>query len=140
VLVEAKKRKPDLTSASRVGAQSWVSFAAGRAGFYFGWGFSKKGFQVELYIDPGEAAENKAFFDALWMSRGEIEAQLGFPLVWERLNARRASRVVARRDGATIDGDPNALAELQQWAVATMIKFAMVLRPIVKELSPLQPA
>jgi hypothetical protein len=140
ILIETKKRKPDLTSASRVSPQSWVSFGAGRAGFSIGWGFSRKGFQVELYIDAGEAAENKGFFDALQARRAEIEAALGFQLQWERLDARRASRIVARRDGATINDDPQALAELQAWGITAMIKFANVVRPIIKDLVPIQPA
>lgn len=49
--------------------------------------------RVELYIDDADPATNKAIFDALAKKRPEIETAFGGPLLWQRLNDKRASRV-----------------------------------------------
>ena len=46
---------------------------------------------MELYIDSGEQALDKAFFDAL-QGRADELTSLGGDLSWERLDNRRASR------------------------------------------------
>jgi hypothetical protein len=48
---------------------------------------------VELYIDRGNAEENKRIFDKLFEHKDEIEAIFGAPLEWQRMNERRSSRV-----------------------------------------------
>jgi hypothetical protein len=101
ILEEVKRRKPDLTSASRVGAKSYYYLGAGRAGFLFGYNFSGKGFNVELYMNPKPVELNKALFDALQLRETEINAAIGYPLLWERLDNRLGSRVTARREGGS---------------------------------------
>ena len=51
--------------------------------------------RVELYIDRGadSVAENKRIFDELQTHRAQIEQAFGAPLVWERLDGRRACRI-----------------------------------------------
>lgn len=43
---------------------------------------------VEIYIN-----NNKALFDMLHSQKEEIEAELGFNLIWDRLNTKKASRI-----------------------------------------------
>jgi len=136
ILEELKRQKPHLTSASRVSAKSFYYLAAGRAGFLFGFNFSGKGFNVELYINPKPVELNKALFDALKQRESEINAAIGYPLLWERLDNRLGSRITARREGATIDDPEASLAELRQWAVAMLIRFTEVFRPLLPTLKP----
>ena len=43
---------------------------------------------VEVYIN-----DNKDLFDILYKNREDIEKQLGFTLIWDRLNNKKASRI-----------------------------------------------
>lgn len=73
----------------------WLGAGAGiRAGVsfnYLAWMEDEAG--VELYIDTGDAAQNKAFFDALHERKAAIETSFGEPLMWERLDNKRACRI-----------------------------------------------
>lgn len=62
--------------------------------------FSRQGPRVELYLDYGDADRTKAVFDALLDRNDEIEARVGKPLSWERLDERQASRVALYTDGS----------------------------------------
>ncbi len=54
--------------------------------------FSKKEARVELYLDRSQA-ENKWIFDQLERERKKIEEQFGAELQWQRLDAKKASRI-----------------------------------------------
>ena len=56
---------------------------------------------MELYIDRGDAGENKRIFDQLHARRDGMEKAFGGSLEWERLDARRACRVkhIIKRGG-----------------------------------------
>jgi len=85
--------------------------------------FARSGrFRVELYIDTGDARENKRWFDALHERRPQIEAALQTPVAWERMDDQRACRIALYRDGAITDGTP-ALADLCMWASKTVSRF-----------------
>ena len=129
-----KAVRPHVTNASRVGPQNWLSFSAGRSGFGFNWTLASGGrLACELYIDVGDQAANKRFFDQLFDQRAAIEANLGRTVEWWRLDNRRASRLAVRRE---IPGSPpfEQNEELKAWAVETMAALTDVLRPMVKIL------
>lgn len=64
---------------------------------------NKEGFVgVELYID-GE----KALFDSLFSQREEIEKELQFPLDWQRLDNKKASRILLKIEGLNFDDHSN---------------------------------
>lgn len=91
---------------------------------------------MELYIDTGEQASSKAYFDALHARKDELSAALGSQLEWERLGNRRASRIATYHDvpqSPPIDEN----SELQSWAITTMVHWNDVLRPIIRGLPPI---
>lgn len=95
-------------------------------------------FRVELYIDNGNATDNKRLFDQLLSQQGAIAAELGpslqqghTSLQWERLNDRRASRVAVYHRGGITD-DAKDLEELKVWAVETMLRFYQAIEPRVR--------
>lgn len=130
-----KEQRPNLTSASRVGPQSWFGFSAGRSGLAFNWSVGGNRARVELYIDTGDQASSKALFDALKAREVELSEALGGELSWERLDNRRASRLATYR---LIREDPplEEDEELQHWAIDTMVRWNDVLRPIIRKLAP----
>jgi hypothetical protein len=135
LLEKVKAHHPDLTRAKSVYPQSWFSFPVGRSGFGIGTVFTQeKVFRVEIYVDVGDRTKNKAAFDALYQDREVIEAEIGQPVVWERLDDRRASRVYCGTKGS-IDDAPARLRELQDWAVDLVWLFRQVFEPRVQSLS-----
>ena len=57
---------------------------------------------VELYI-----SDNKALFDKIYLSKNEIEAKLGLTLDWQRLDGKKASRILYRMPGLNFDDHSN---------------------------------
>jgi hypothetical protein len=47
-------------------------------------------------------------------------------LSWERLDARRASRIAVKRPGR-IDDPPEILEEIEDWAVDRLLRFKRVI-------------
>lgn len=89
---------------------------------------------VEIYIDTGDGEINKKWFDDLYGHRVEIEKALGMKLQWERLNEKRASRIIKRFDVAGLKTNPEKLPELQDKMIDALIKFHKVFGPYIKSL------
>jgi len=75
-----------------------------------------------VYLDMQERTATKRLFDDLEAERLAIETAVGRILSWERLDDRRASRIVDYREV----GDLDSLAErraLADWAADTVVKL-----------------
>jgi hypothetical protein len=75
------------------GAYHWLGGSSGITGLGWNYVVMQEDGTAELYIDRGDAKENKRIFDHLFAHKEEVEKVFGGPLTWERLDARRASRV-----------------------------------------------
>ena len=64
----------------------------------------------------------KQIFDALYGQRVTLRTKLGEEITWERLDDRRASRIVLYHPGSITD-DESVLADLRSWAVDAMVRF-----------------
>lgn len=71
----------------------WLGGRSGISGLGFNYTIVQEYGIAELYIDRGEAAENKRIFDQIHEHRDAIEKAFGEPLEWERLDEKRASRI-----------------------------------------------
>lgn len=133
VLQRFKVLRPGTTSRSSVGTDNWLDFSAGRTGFLFSWSMARnKYFRAELYIDVEDQAMNKGYFDRLRERASELEEQLGLQISWERLDARRASRMAVYHGVPGDDFDTDA--ELIEWAAQTMARMVDVMSPVVRSL------
>lgn len=94
-LLEKCSAKTRLFSAISPGRYHWIGAGAGRSGVSFSFTLLTEQAGVELYIDHDRKTgkKNKAIFDALLSDKVAIEKDFGGPLVWERLNDRRACRI-----------------------------------------------
>ncbi len=54
---------------------------------------NSKGARVELYLQRNEKAENKKLYDILVSHKVEIERATGMPLIWERADDRKMSKI-----------------------------------------------
>jgi hypothetical protein len=116
------------------GAHSWLGASSGIRGLGFNFVIVQEYGVVELYIDRGNAEENKRIFDQLQARKDEIEGVFGGPLSWERLDAKRACRIkhVIERGGYR---SPESLwPEIQSQMIDTMSKLEAALKPALESL------
>jgi len=116
--------------------QSWMAYPIGRFGFYLGAAIAKNKRQIraELYL-YGERA--KAFFPSLATQRAEIEAEIGFPLVWEELPDGQDSRIACYRDG-TDPSDVSDWSSQHKWLATMLNQLHRVLSLRVRSLRTIE--
>lgn len=78
---------------------------------------------VEVYID-----DNKELFDFLESNRDEIEEKLGFPMEWQRLDNKKASRIIYYINGLNFDDHSNYTELMKE-----IIEKVIIIRSIFKK-------
>lgn len=133
-LLERAKLKGVLTHASRSpGKESWIGGASGRSGMSFNYViWMEDDASVELYIDTGDLAQNKAIFDDLLSKKTEIEKTFGGQLEWERLDERRASRIRHTLHNGGLSVGEAAWPNVQEPMVDAMRRLVDALKPFVR--------
>lgn len=138
-LIDRLRTQHLFTQARKAMPTGWYTFSSGVRGVKYGFGFIGGGrAQAETYIDRGDRTWNKWLFDALIAQRETIEDEFGESLEWERLNHRRASRIAARRPGS-IEDSPEALEEIENWAVDRLLRIKQVIGPKVEAIAAIEP-
>lgn len=124
-------RAKGFTNARAAQPQSWYAFSAGTSGFSYSAAFTAKGeVKAELYLGSPNRDLNKAAFDRLASQRAAIEATFGEPLVWDRLEARKACRIALLRP-ASIEDSSEALDAHRAWLVEKLLKLKHVFGPLL---------
>jgi hypothetical protein len=106
----------------RFGYENWVGFAAGPFGFYDVAFTANGAVRAGVYLDMQERTATKRLFDDLEAERLAVETALGRTLSWERLDDRRASRIVDYREVRDLD-NPQERRALADWAAETVVKL-----------------
>ena len=94
---------------------NWLSFASGPFGY---WAISvtqDRRIRLEAYLDSGDQERNKRLFDH---ARSSIAAPPGLEISWERLDAKRASRIACYYDDVPPFDDASRL-DAREWTVST---------------------
>ena len=86
---------------------------------------------ASLYIDFGDFAENKNFFDVLKERESEITAQFDIPLNWERRNDTRYSAIRLIQDG-NINANESELEAIKTWHIENLLKLKAVFTPEIE--------
>ena len=128
-------REQQFTNARKGVAQSWYSFSSGFSGISYIASFNRGRIaSVEISVDREDREWNKDLSDRLLKRKDALETALNEALEWDLLESRRACRIAVRRPGS-IDDDPDALAEVQQWMVEHLLNFKRVFGPHLEELA-----
>jgi len=131
--VDRARQKTSIHAQISPSKESWISTGAGKSGLGYNYVIRMSDGQVELYIDRGDAEENKSIFDALQARKGDIEQAFGEPLEWQRLNERRACRVRYVISGSGLrDGD--RWPEIQDRMIDAMVRLERALKPEIRRL------
>lgn len=134
-LIDDLRETHKFTNAKAGQPQNWYTFSSGTTGFSYSFSYAASGeLRAELYIDFKSADRNKAIFDALKGEAATIEAHFGEPLRWERLDARRASRVACYITGS-IEDPADVLEKHRQWAIDHLLRLKKVFGPRLAKLS-----
>jgi Domain of unknown function (DUF4268) len=115
-------------------ARPWWPTRIGRTGFNINGTIRREQRQilVELYIQlRGQAP--KIAFRTLQSEKEEIERELGYPLSWEELPTRQATRIAVYKDNADV-ADRGSWPEQHRWMLDRMLDFRRVFTRRVREL------
>jgi hypothetical protein len=134
LLERVRAEVPGFTTSTRGRPESWFVFPAGRTGIQFSVEFLRRNqVRAGLYIDCGDQAKNKAYFDMLAEHRAAIESEVEVPLMWERWDDKKASMILRMLSGS-IDDPPDKLGELQLAIVDTLRRLRTSFVPRVRAL------
>jgi hypothetical protein len=106
----------------KFGYENWVGFAAGPFGFYDVAFTADGAVRAGVYLDMQERTATKRLFDDLFAERLALETAVGRTMSWERLDDRRASRIVDYREVRDLASLEERLA-LGDWAAETVVKL-----------------
>jgi Domain of unknown function (DUF4268) len=130
-LLKYSKTQTTLHGNISPGEYHWIGTGMGVRGLTWNYVIGMHDGGVELYIDRGNAEENKTIFDRLIQDREKVEKAFGEPLDWQRLDDKRACRI---KKETTLGGYRNPEDDWQQiicWMVASMIRLEAALGPSV---------
>lgn len=111
------------------GSYHWLGASSGIRGLGLNYVVVQEYGIVELYIDRGDAAENKRIFDQLQARKDEIEKAFTGPLSWERLDAKRACRIKHVIELGGYRSPESEWLAIQSEMVETMTRLEAALKP-----------
>ena len=133
-LVAIARNKHTRHANIKPGAYHWLGASSGIRGLGYNYVIVQEYGIAELYIDRGDAIENKRIFDRLLAGKDEIEKAFGGTLAWERLDTKRACRIKHVIERGGYRSPESQWPELQAEMVETMIKLEVALKPGLESL------
>jgi hypothetical protein len=135
-LLNRAKEKGITVHANRSPSKNhWLGAGAGRAGLSFVYLIWEDEAAAELFIDTGDKANNKRIFESLESKKQQVEKLFGAPLLWERLETRKGSRIRAMVPiGGLKDGETKWPA-IQDGMIDAMGRLWKALKPYMDSLS-----
>jgi hypothetical protein len=80
----------------------WLSAGCGVSGVHYSCLATHYYCGIDLEITGGEQQEIKAIYDELFKRKAELESNFGQPLLWERLDDKKSSRIRYSDEGVDI--------------------------------------
>ena len=137
-LVAISRNKHTRHANIKPGAYHWLGASSGIRGLGLNYVIVQEYGIAELYIDRGEAMENKRIFDQLHARKDEIERAFGGTLSWERLDTKRACRIKHVIERGGYRSPESQWPEIQAEMVETMTKLEAALKPALESLGLLR--
>ncbi|HYY82116.1 MAG TPA: DUF4268 domain-containing protein [Actinomycetes bacterium] len=110
----------------KFGYENWVGFGAGPFGFYDVAFTANGAVRAGIYLDMQERTATKRLFDDLYAERLAVETAVGRTLSWERLDDRRASRIVDYREIRDLGNTEERLGTAE-WAAEMVVSLMTAL-------------
>jgi hypothetical protein len=115
-------------------AANWIGASSGVRGLGLNYVVVQDYGVVELYIDRGDAAENKQVFNRLHESREQIEQAFGDALIWDRLDTKRACRIKYRLRAGGYRNPEDEWSNIHAGMVDAMTRLESAILPVIREL------
>jgi hypothetical protein len=118
------------------GTASWVGVSSGIRGINFNYVVLKHKCGAEIYIDrgPDSAKENESIYDQLLIHKNDIEKKCGLPLMWERLEGKRACRIKYQSSKGGYRSPEATWPKIQEEVINVMDRLEKAVRPYLKRL------
>ena len=132
-LIQLMNTKSNLYKNISPGIRGYIAASTGVRGAGLNCVATKSHGRAELYIDRGNGEENKLIFDELSAHKEQIEKNFGGPLVWQRLEEKRACRIKAETSGNVFD--KKQWGEMQAFMVDGMLRLEEALKDPLKQVA-----
>ena len=86
---------------------------------------------MEIYLGKNNKEENKKAFDSLLIKKMEIESKLGVPLIWNRGDDIKSSKVAYQLNNVSIENETDWL-QMAKFHADWSKKFYDVIVPYLK--------
>jgi Domain of unknown function (DUF4268) len=128
-VIDELRDKHRFTNARVAQPKSGYAFNSGTPGIDYKASFAAGGrLRAELYVNVGDAIENKSIFDTFHAQKDAIE-QITGTLDWERLDQWRASRISLVRPNTSIDTAAGQADEMRAWLVQGLLNMKSAFGP-----------
>lgn len=111
----------------------YVGVSSGTRGINFTFVATGEVARVEVYIDTGTDIHNKTIFDSLQAHASEISENMGYQVVWEPLDGKRACRIKVEQAGNI--NDREQWPAMINFMVDAMIKLDQAFRNRLVKIS-----
>lgn len=130
----ARKKGVNQLSSRTPSKDHWLAVGSGKSGILYSYSIMiTEHALIELYIDVGEKGLNKKYFDELSSQKEKIEESFGKPLIWDRLDEKKASRIKYRiYEGGLRDEDK--WQNIQESLLIEMHNFSNAMKPFIAKL------
>jgi hypothetical protein len=113
--------------------ESWIQTSAGKSGIFYAQVIMMNSWRVEAFIGTPNQEVNKRYFDELFEQRETIEAALGKPLDWQRLESRLGCRICLSTEGQGLK-DKNKWEEIQLQMIEEIYALRNALQDKIEKL------
>lgn len=114
------------------GTEGWLSAGSGVSGSPFSFVVTKNYAAVDVFINIGTKEQNKKVYDKLYQNKEKIEQAFGEPLIWERLDDKKSSRITHRLTGVDITNRED-WEKIKDFLCKAMVNFEKVLKDPLKK-------
>ena len=126
-LIDELREKHKFTNAKKGQPQGWYTFPSENSKVYkFETSFALNDrVRVGIYLDAEDQIKNKEIFDKLYSEKVNIEKEFGEEICWERIDDKRACRIILYTDGH-INLDTEELSKIKDWTIEKLLKFKKI--------------
>lgn len=131
--IEKMNKQSTLCQNVSPSTDAWIGIALGMAGVSLNLVATGNYVRSEIFINRGDATENKDIFDYFFKSKTEIEKAFGAPLIWERMEDRITSRIKYQLDGVDIFNEAD-WPKMQDFLVGASLRMHGAFKDPVQKL------
>ena len=112
--------------------ENWISGFFGVSGFNISCVANYDLARVDLYLGKSKKEDNKKVYDSIYQHKDEIESTLGVPLIWNRNDDVKSSKISYQLNGVSIEHETDWL-QMAKFHAEWSKRFYDVIVPYLKK-------